>query len=35
VLDDARRQGLRVLPLCPFIAHYVEQHPEYQELVRR
>jgi predicted GNAT family acetyltransferase/glutaredoxin len=34
-LDDARRQGLRVLPLCPFIAHYVEQHPEYQELVRR
>jgi predicted GNAT family acetyltransferase/glutaredoxin len=35
VLDDARRHGLRVLPLCPFIAHYVEQHPEYQELVRR
>ena len=34
-LDDARRQGLRVLPLCPFIAHYVERHPEYQELVRR
>src|SRR5205085_227229 len=34
-LDDARRQGLRVLPLCPFIAHYVEQHPEYQDLVRR
>jgi uncharacterized protein len=35
VLDDARRQGLRVLPLCPFIAHYVEHHPEYQDLVRR
>jgi uncharacterized protein len=34
-LDDARRQGLRVLPLCPFIAHYVERHPEYQELVAR
>jgi uncharacterized protein len=34
-LDDARRQGLRVLPLCPFVAHYVETHPEYQELVRR
>jgi len=34
-LDDARRQGLRVLPLCPFIAHYVEKHPDYQELVRR
>jgi uncharacterized protein len=34
-LDDARRQGLRILPLCPFVAHYVEQHPEYQDLVRR
>jgi uncharacterized protein len=34
-LDDARRQGLRVLPLCPFVAHYVERHPEYQELVAR
>jgi len=34
-LDDARRQGLRVLPLCPFVAHYVETHPEYQDLVRR
>jgi uncharacterized protein len=34
-LDDARRQGLRILPLCPFIAHYVEQHPEYEDLVRR
>jgi uncharacterized protein len=34
-LDDARRQGLRVLPLCPFMAHYVERHPAYQELVRR
>jgi uncharacterized protein len=34
-LEDARRQGLRVLPLCPFVAHYVETHPEYQDLVRR
>ena len=34
-LDDARRQGLEIVPLCPFIAHYVEGHPEYQELVAR
>jgi predicted GNAT family acetyltransferase/glutaredoxin len=34
-LDDARRQGLEVVPLCPFVARYVERHPEYQELVRR
>jgi predicted GNAT family acetyltransferase/glutaredoxin len=33
VLDDARRQGLEVAPLCPFISHYIGQHPEYQDLV--
>ena len=32
-LDDARRQGLAVVPLCPFIAWYIEQHPEYRDLV--
>jgi predicted GNAT family acetyltransferase len=32
-LDDARRQELRVVPLCPFVAWYVEQHPQYAELV--
>jgi uncharacterized protein len=32
-LDDARREGLTVVPLCPFIAHYIEKHPEYRELV--
>ena len=32
-LDDARRKGLTVVPLCPFIAHYVQSHPEYQDLV--
>ena len=32
-LDDARRQDLEVVPLCPFIAWYVERHPEYRRLV--
>jgi uncharacterized protein len=32
-LADARRAGLEVVPLCPFIAHYIEQHPEYEQLV--
>jgi uncharacterized protein len=27
-LDDAGREGLEVVPLCPFVAHYVETHPE-------
>jgi uncharacterized protein len=32
-LEAARREGLEVVPLCPFIAYYIEQHPEYQDLV--
>jgi predicted GNAT family acetyltransferase/glutaredoxin len=32
-LDDAGRQGLDVIPLCPFIARYIERHPEYERLV--
>jgi len=32
-LADARRQGLAVVPLCPFIAWYIEQHPEHGALV--
>lgn len=32
-LDDVRSRGERIVPLCPFIARYVERHPEYAELV--
>ncbi len=32
-LDDAARQGLDVLPLCPFIARYIERHTEYAGLL--
>ena len=32
-LEDARREDLDVVPLCPFIAHYIERHPEYEQLV--
>ena len=32
-LDDAQRQGLDVVPLCPFVARYIEEHPEYAKLV--
>jgi predicted GNAT family acetyltransferase/glutaredoxin len=32
-LEDAVRKGLEVVPLCPFIAHYLEKHPEYEQLV--
>ena len=32
-LDDIRARGLVVVPLCPFVARYVERHPEYDDLV--
>ena len=31
-LDDARRRGLPVLVTCPFIAGWMERHPEYKDL---
>ena len=32
-LDATRTAGERVVPLCPFIASYIERHPEYDDLV--
>jgi predicted GNAT family acetyltransferase len=32
-LDDVRRRGVRAVARCPFIAGYIERHPEYQDLV--
>ena len=32
-LDDVRARGLRVTPMCPFVAAYIRRHPEYADLV--
>lgn len=32
-LDYARQQGLKVWPLCSFVAGYIQKHPEYQDLL--
>ena len=32
-LDDARARGLAVVPLCPFVAAFIERHAGYQDLV--
>ena len=32
-LDAARAEGVRVLPLCPFIEGFIAKHPEYADLV--
>jgi predicted GNAT family acetyltransferase len=32
-LDFARENHLRVVPLCPYVSHFLRKHPEYQDLV--
>ncbi|HZA31014.1 MAG TPA: GNAT family N-acetyltransferase [Propionibacteriaceae bacterium] len=32
-LDDARRRGLRVRPVCTFIRSWLERHNEYADIV--
>ena len=34
-LEDARALGLRVKPACPFYQEFLEEHPEYADLVKR
>jgi predicted GNAT family acetyltransferase len=34
LLDIARAQKLKVVPLCPFVAGYIAKHPEYADLLR-
>ena len=33
VLDDVRAQGMKVVPRCPFVADYIERHPQYADLL--
>lgn len=32
-LDDVRKRGVHVVPMCQFIAGYIRRHPEYLDLV--
>lgn len=32
-LDDARRHQRRVEARCSYVAHYLERHPEYRDLL--
>jgi predicted GNAT family acetyltransferase len=34
-LDEARAAGLRVVPACPFVAGWIDHHPDYDDLVLR
>lgn len=32
-LDSARDRGLSVVPSCPFVAGWIQKHPDYADLV--
>lgn len=32
-LDQARAAGLRVVPVCTFVARFIDEHPAYANLV--
>ncbi len=34
-LDDARSRGLTVVPSYPYVATYIDKHPEYADLVHQ
>jgi len=34
-LGYAREHGLKVKPICPFMAGYIQKHPEWQDLVHK
>ena len=35
VLDDASAEGLKIVPQCPFVASYLDKHPDDQDLIDR
>ena len=32
-LDDTRKDGKRIVPLCSFVASYVERHPDWNDCI--
>lgn len=32
-LEDIKDQGLKVVPMCPFVASYIRKNPEWRSLV--
>jgi predicted GNAT family acetyltransferase len=32
-VDDARREGFRIIPLCPFAKNQFQRHPEWRDVL--
>ncbi len=32
-LDEAQSRGLKVAPVCPFVANFIREHPDYHALI--
>jgi uncharacterized protein len=32
-LEQIKAEGAKIVPSCPFIANYIDQHPEYKSLI--
>lgn len=32
-LDDTRETGMRVVPLCPYVAGWIQHHEDYRDMV--
>ena len=32
-LEQVREEGLKVVPVCSFVRHYIDTHPETQDLL--
>jgi predicted GNAT family acetyltransferase len=35
VLQEIERQDLTLIPLCPFVAGYIKEHPKWRKLVMK
>jgi predicted GNAT family acetyltransferase len=34
-VEDARRDGIAIMPLCPFAKAQIARHPEWQDVLKR
>ncbi len=35
VMDDAKAKGRTVIPMCPYLAKWLDKHAEYEDIVAR